>query len=503
LTILLGSDFGGVWYWNRYPGARVDSETPFYQLNIPEVYNNWSFSQRFPDHRELRKYFAHVDKTLDLRKNVSFDTRVNDCTWDRVTAQWTVKTVTGVIATAQWLILATGILHKTHLPLWPGKERYEGTMYHSSDWPEDTNFKAKRVAVIGAGATSVQIVQELAKQASHLTLLMRRPSYCLPMGQRSWTEEEQRVWRSYYPALFSACRNSAVGLPTVRRDVRVQDVSPQEREAYFEALWACGGVHFLLRNYNNVMIDKEANKIVYEFWKNKVRARLTDPKKQALMAPDEMPYFFSTRRTPLEHDYYEVLNQDNVDIVDLNKHPTETFTERGLQLDGEEQDRQYDYIIYATGFDSFTGSLTTMGLKSKDGIDIKDIWSEGVRTYLGLTIHGFPNAFMVYSPQAPTALSNAPTIIECQVDFICDTISALRRHGARSIEPTREAAEQWKEGLERMVEKTLYPYTKSWWNTSNIPGKRAEQQNYILGIQRYEMQVRETMEGWKGFDVTM
>jgi cation diffusion facilitator CzcD-associated flavoprotein CzcO len=323
------------------------------------------------------------------------------------------------------------------------------------------------------------------------------------MGQRTWTEEEQRVWRSYYPALFAAARKSAVGLPCVRRDMRIQDVSPSERERYFEELWACGGVHFLLRNFNNVMIDKEANKTLYEFWKKKVRERLTDTKKQALMAPDEMPYFFSTRRTPLEHDYYEVLNRESVDIVDIKQHPIESFTERGLKLGGDEQDREYDHIVCATGFDSFTGSLTTMGLVSKDGIDIKDVWRDGVRTYLGLTIHGFSNAFMVYSPQAPTALSNAPTLIECQVDFICDTILALRQQGAKSIEATSEAEEQWKEGLEKMVEGTLYPYTSSWWNTSNVPGKKSEQQNYILGIKNYEKQVRETMEGWKGFDVVV
>lgn len=389
----------------------MDSETPFYQLNIPEVYNTWCFSQRFPDHRELREYMAHIDKTLDLRKDTSFNAKVCGCTWDAETSQWTIRTENGQSARARWLVLATGLLHRTHLPEWPGSQQYKGVIHHSGAWPEDTSVKGKRVAVIGAGATSVQIVQELAKDASHLTMLMRRPSYCLPMGQRTWTEAEQVAWRAYYPALFAAGRKSAVGFPTTRHDVRVQDVSPEERERYFESNWGAGGFQFLLKNYNNIMLDKEANKIVYDFWKKKVRERLTDPKKQALMAPDEMPYYFSTKRSPLEHDYYDVLNQDNVDIVDINKHPIESFTEAGLRLGGEEQEREYDYVVCATGFDAFTGSLTNMGLKSKDGVDIKDVWSEGVRTYLGMMVAGFPNAFMVYSPQAPTALSNGPTII--------------------------------------------------------------------------------------------
>jgi cation diffusion facilitator CzcD-associated flavoprotein CzcO len=354
---------------------------------------------------------AHIDKTLNLRKDVSFDSKVNDCTWDKEAAKWTVKTQNGHIARAKWIILATGLLHRTHMPSWPGMEKYKGVIRHSGDWPEETSVRGKRVAVIGAGATSVQIVQELAKEASNLTVLMRRPSYCIPMGQRSLTEEEQTGWRGYYPSLFAAGRKSAVGFPVARHDVRVQDVPPEQREKYLENLWGAGGFQFLLRNYNNIAIDKEANKIVYDFWKKKVRERLLDEKKQALMAPDEMPYYFSTKRTPLEHDYYDVLNQDNVDIVDIKQNPIESFTEKGLQLGGEDHDREYDYIVCATGFDSFTGSLTNMGLKSKDGVDIKDVWAEGVSTYLGMTMHGFPNAFIVYSPQAPTALSNGPTII--------------------------------------------------------------------------------------------
>lgn len=497
-----GSDFGGVWYWNRYPGARVDSETPFYQLNIPEVYNTWSFSQRFPDHRELRKYMAHVDKTLGLRKDVSFDSKVFGCMWDQEAAKWVVRTENGMMARARWLILATGLLHKTHLPDWPGQQEYTGVIRHSGEWPEETSVKGKRVAVIGAGATSVQIVQELAKEASHLTVLMRRPSYCLPMGQRIWTEEEQVAWRAYYPALFAAGRNSAAGFPGVGCDVRVQDVSPEEREKYLESVWVCGGFQFMLRNYNNILVDKEANKIIYDFWKKKVRQRLTDPAKQEQMAPDSMPYYFSTKRTPLEHDYYDLLNQPNVEIVNLYEHGIERFTETGLQLANESKAREFDYVVCATGFDSFTGSLTNMGLISKDGIDIKEVWRNGVRTFLGMMFNGFPNAFMVYSPQAPTALSNGPTIIECQCDFVCDTIKSMQVQGDKTtIEPTKQAEDEWKAGMDAVIEHTLFPYTDSWWNTANIPGKKKENQTYILGIGAYEKQCREMMVGWKGFEV--
>ncbi|KAF2819650.1 FAD/NAD(P)-binding domain-containing protein [Ophiobolus disseminans] len=499
-----GSDFGGVWYWNRYPGARVDSETPFYQLNIPEVYNTWSFSQRFPDHVELRRYMAHIDKTLNIRPDVSFDTRVNGCTWDKESATWTVKTETGATARASFLILATGLLHKTHLPIWKGVDTYKGVIRHSGEWDENTDMTGKKVAIIGAGATAVQITQEVAKTASQLTVLMRRPSYCLPMGQRTWTKDEQDSIRAWYPALFDAGRKSYVGFPTVRHDVRAQDVSPEEREKYFEGLWNTGGFHFLLRNYNNVVLDPEANKIVYDFWRKKVCERLTDPEKAALMAPERMGYYMATKRQPLEHDYYDVLNQPNVDIVDLNIYPIDSFTETGLRLLGnEDAARDYDYVICATGFDSFTGSLCNMGLTSADGVDIKDVWKDGVRTYLGMMFHGFPNAFMVYSPQAPTALSNGPTIIECQCDLAISTITSMRASGTRTIEPTQAAEDEWKNNMNAMVQHTLYPFTNSWWNTSNIPGKVAENQNYILGIETYERECRERFGAWRGFDVGM
>lgn len=391
----------------------MDSETPFYQLNIPEVYKTWNFSRRFPDHSELREYFAHVDKVLGLRKDVSFNAKVNSCTWSEKSSRWTITTDSGMIAKAQYLIMATGLLHKPYIPTWKGQETYKGAVYHSCDWPEDLDLSGMKVAVIGAGATAVQIVQELGKQASQLVNLIRRPSQCLPMGQRRWTEEEHRGWKAFYPALFKTGRDSHTGFPIARPfgDARMQDISAVEREAHFESTWAMGAFNFNEQNLSDVMLDKEANRIVYEFWKKKVRERLTDPKKQTLMCPDEPPYFYGTKRPPLEIDYYDVLNQSHVEIVDLKAHPIRAFTEKGLSLEGETGGREFDVVVCATGFDSFTGSLCNMGLKNRDGMDIKDIWKEGVSTYMGMMMNGFPNAFMVYSPQAPTALANGPTII--------------------------------------------------------------------------------------------
>lgn len=287
-----GSDFGGVWYWNRYPGARVDTETPFYQLNIPEVYRGWHFKQRFPGGDELRDYLAYVDKTLDLRKDVTFGACVVDASWSQSKCLWTVNTHQGHVAQAKYIMLACGLLHRNYIPKIPGLNEYKGSMCHSSAWPADFNGKRKRIGLVGAGASAVQITQELGKQADKLTVFLRRPSYCLPMGQRNWSFDEQRVWKSFYPALFKSGRESAVGMPCESQPVGVFDVCEEERDAWWENLWARGGFNFLLCNYNDISRDTDANELAYQFWRRKVCQRLTDPEKQKVIAPKKKPYVY-------------------------------------------------------------------------------------------------------------------------------------------------------------------------------------------------------------------
>ncbi|ETI22686.1 hypothetical protein G647_06762 [Cladophialophora carrionii CBS 160.54] len=495
-----GGDFGGVWYWNRYPGARVDSEWPYYQLNIPEVYRDWEFSEKFPGHKEIRAYCAHVDKVLNLRKDVQFNAHVVDAQYSTAEGQWTVKTQQGHIAKSKYLVLCTGLLHRRHIPDFPGLTSYKGVVHHTGFWPEDMSVKGKKVGLIGAGATAVQVVQELAKEADQLTVFMRRPSLCLPMGQRPVGSEEQKGWKSYFQALFTAGRQSRAGFPGSIEPVGVFDVSDEERERHLEDIWARGGFNYLMCNYNNVVLDKEANKVVYDFWAKKISQRIRDPKKRELMVPKEAPYYFGTKRSPLEQDYYEMLDRPNVDIVNLNETPIKTFNETGMLLeDGQQLD--FDVVVLATGFDSFSGSLTQMGLKNRDGVDIKDVWRDGIRTYLGMTFNGFPNCFMVYTPHAPTALSNGPTIIEAQADFILAAIQKLEKEGAKSIEPNRDAEDEWDNMIDAMNQYTLFPLTNSWWNGANIPGKRIQLLTHPGGIQMYEAQCREKLEGWKGFTV--
>lgn len=350
-----GSDFGGVWYWNRYPGARVDSEYPFYQLSIPEVWRHWNFSERFPDHTELRNYMAHIDKVLHLRKDTYFNSQVVSAQYDKDQARWTIRTVGGHVATGKYIILATGLLHKSHVPDFPGLSNYQGEVYHSGSWPEGLDVKGKKVAVIGTGATSVQIVQELSKVADHLSNFMRRPSHCLPMGNRPLSSAEQNALRALYPIFFKAGRNSASGLPLATRNQSIFDDTPEEREARFEEAWARGGFGINGIGYTDIFVDKKANRLLYDFWAKKTRARMTDPVKRDLMAPLEPGYWIGTKRQPLEHDYYECIDLPTVEVIDLNAAPIRTFSEKGIVTeDGKE--REFDIVVLATGFESYTGS---------------------------------------------------------------------------------------------------------------------------------------------------
>ena len=349
-----GSDYGGVWYHNRYPGARVDSEWPFYQLNIPEVYTSWQYSERFPGHAELRRYMAHLDATLKLRKDTVFNALVDDCTWDAARARWTVRTAQGgLVVTGKYLILCTGLLHRRHYPEFPGLGRFRGEIHHSGFWPEDLSTQGRKVALIGAGATAVQITQEVAKTASQLTVLMRRPSYCLPMRQRPLAEQESLGFSRYYDTLFREGRKSFNGFPWKAADKSLA-TDPAAQQT-LEENWRRGGFQFLT-SYTDAVLNKESNRVAYEFWARKTRTRMRPGKKRELMAPlsENMPYYLGTKRMPLEQDYYEMLDRDNVDVVNMNEKKIRTFTERGLAYeDGDELD--FDILILATGFDSFSG----------------------------------------------------------------------------------------------------------------------------------------------------
>lgn len=395
-----GTALGGVWHWNSYPGARVDSEVPFYQFTIPEVYRDWQWSQRFPGHDEIKAYFRHVDNVLGLSRDVSYGAIVNGATFDEKTARWTISTSTGQTATCRWFLPATGSSHKAYEPDFPNLGAYQGRVLHSSSWPtaSEVDFRGKNVAIIGAGATGVQLVQEISKSAANLAVYIRNPNIALPMGQRDISPLEGRAAKGLYRGLFGLAREAASGIACDAQPLVASQVGHAERQRFWEELWARGGFAFQAGNYADVLADEGTSRALYDFWAAKVRQRVRDPAKREVVVPDEPPFPFGTKRSSLEQDYYECLDRDNVDIVGLKKTPIREFTEGGiLTEDGAE--RKHDIVVMATGYDNMTGSLTSMGLRGKDGIDMKERWKDGVWSYLGILAGGCPNMFMIYGPQ--------------------------------------------------------------------------------------------------------
>lgn len=437
---------------------------------------------------------------LDLSKDTYFNAQVNSATWNQSACRWTIQTQQGHVASAKYLILGTGLLHRAYTPDFPGLSDYKGKVYHSTEWKEDFSAKGKKIGLIGAGSTGVQLTESLGKMADDLTVFVRRPSYCCALGQHSLIAREQHELKRFYPAMLKAARDSHAGFPVTGNDKALNDVSPEERERHWSYSWDQGGFTFGMLGYKDLFRSKESNEATYQYWRSKVAARLTDPAKFAIMAPKEKPYYFLTKRIALEQDYYDVLNQSNVHIHDLTKSPLKSFTKKGILMsDGTEY--ALDAVVLATGFDSITGSVIRVGVKNKHGVDLKDVWADGITTHMGITVSGFPNMFVSYSPQAPTPFTNAVTIIEAQVELAVDLIKQVEQAGAKSIEATRDAEIEWKSHLNALVEGTLFPYTDSWWNGGDVPGKKKEMIAYVAGIKHYEARCRSLVDGLQGFEI--
>ncbi|OJZ81076.1 hypothetical protein ASPFODRAFT_146628 [Aspergillus luchuensis CBS 106.47] len=496
-------DLGGTWQWNRYPGARVDSEVPEYQFSIPETWVNWTWSTNYPAYDEIRRYFEHVETVLNIKKDCSFNTVVVSAEFNPKTGRWNIITADGRHASAKYFIVATGFSAKRHVPEWPGMDSFRGDIHHSASWPEDgVDFQGKRCAVIGTGASGVQLTQALGPVASSLKVFQRTPNLAIPMRKRPLTVEEQERLKPLYPELFRLRETSFGGFTYDFIERGVFDENEKEREAFLEGIWEKGGFRYWVGSYGDYLFDAKASRVIYDFWARKVRARIEDPVKRDLLAPLEPPHPWGVKRPSLELDYYDQFNRPNVDIVDVRNNPIDSFTEKGIRMaDGTEY--EFDVICVATGFDVSTGGLTNLGLRSTNGTYLKDEWAATVHTYLGLTIHGYPNLFFTYGPQATTALSNGPTTIELQGRWIIDAIRTMERKGIKSVEPTLSAMHSWKHRIEELSNLTLLPTTRSTYMGGTFPGKPFEQLNYTGGIPMYKGEIRRALPGFEGFKVVM
>lgn len=496
-----GSDFGGVWHFNSYPGARVDSETPLYQLDIPEVWNSFNFQSKYPGHEEIKEYFKHMTEVLDLRKDTIFNARVTEAKYDTESGRWFLVTEAGHKAIARYVIFATGTTNKAYIPTFPGVDQFKGTKIHPANWPKGFDVKGKKVGIIGQGASGLQILQDLAKEDCDLTVFIRNPSVSVPMRQRGFSEAEQEEKKNMYQALFEKGKyNSVTGYHYNIEKRRFHDVSAKERQQHYEDLWNRGGFVIFNSNFQDFAYDKVANAELYQFWVKKVRARITNPEKREMMAPLQQSHWIGTKRPSLEMDYYEMIDRPNVALVDVKKTSIQSFTEKGIILDNNKF-IELDVVIFATGYDSVTGSLYDMNIHDKNGVLLQDKWKQGIRTYLGTMVPEMPNAFILYGPQSPSALANGPPFLELQVDWVAKLLQKAKAEGKSTIEPTSEAAVLWASMCNTVYQNLLHRETASWWNGSNIPGKNREPLIWLGGLLVWREWCDKGLEDWSQFSV--
>lgn len=494
-----GADIGGIWYWNKYPGARVDSHIPLYEYSSEELWRDWNWTERFPGWEELGRYFHYVDKKWDLSRDIRFNTRVTGAEFDQAHNEWVIQADDGTVVRARFLILCTGFAAKAYVPNFEGLDQFTGFKCHTGHWPQQgIDMTGKRVGVIGTGASGVQVVQEASKVAKQLTIFQRTPILSLPMKQRKLDAETQRKMKQDYPEIFRKRAETFGGFEFDNNGKLTFDVSPEERQAEYERIWAIGGFYYWFAGYSDMLMDEAANLPAYEFWRDKVRARINDPVLKEKLAPTKPPHPFGVKRPSLEQWYYEVFNQANVRLIDVNESPIQKITSKGVVT--REGEHEFDILVLATGFDAVTGGLVQIDLRGTQGKTLKQNWTDGVRTHLGMASAGFPNMFFMYGPQSPAGFCNGPTCAELQGEWIIGCLEYLRQHGLTRIEANAPAEEAWRKHANEMAHMTLFPKANSWYMGANIPGKPRELLNYAGGLPLYLQKTGEcAANGYEGF----
>lgn len=492
---------GGVWRSNCYPGARVDTHIPVYEYSMEELWQDWDWSERFPGRDELCAYFDYVDKKLDLSRDIRFNTRVTAAKFDQGSDQWIVQ-ADGIDAPgvrARFVVLCTGFAAKRYIPDIKGLEEFQGICHHTACWPQEgVDLAGKRVGVLGTGASGVQVIQEAAPLASHLTVFQRTPNLALPMQQRTLDIASQREAKKEYPAIFQKRRETWGGIDFATNGKFALEVSAEERRAVYEESWQKGGFNFWAGTFEDILMDEKANLTAYEFWRDKTRARINSPVLAEKLAPTNPPHPFGTKRPSLEQNYYELFNQDNIDLVDLHETPIIEVTAQGVRIDSGEI--ELDILVLATGFDAITGGLTQIDLQGTQGETLKERWAKGTRTHLGMATAGFPNLLFLYGPQSPVAFCIGPTCAEMQGDWIIQCIEHMREKGFKRIEATPQAEELWSNHITELTNMTLLPKADSWYIGANVPGKPREPLVYPGGTPMYLGKCNESAaQGYAGF----
>ena len=493
-----GTGVGGTWYWNRYPGCRFDSESYSYGYSFSEeLLQEWDWSEHFAAQPETLRYLNHVADKFDLRRDIQFNARIASATYDETENCWEIRTENGSRARAKFLITAIGVLSAPQMPNIKGLEDYKGEWYHTGLWPHTpVNFTGKRVGVIGTGATAVQLITAIAKEVGHMTVFQRTANYCAPLRNTPIDPETQKKIKASYPEIFKRCSETPAGFLHDFDPRLAMEVSPEERQAFYEKIWAEPGFSKWLGVFRDVLSDLKANETFAEFVRNKIRERVKDPKVAEKLAPKDHP--FGTKRVPLESGYYEVYNQDNVVLVDLHETPIERITPKGVKTSAAEY--EFDMIIFATGFDAVTGAFNRIDIRGKGGQALKDKWADGPHTYLGLQSAGFPNLFTLVGPHNGATFCNIPRCIEQNVEWVTECIRYMHEHNYKRIEATLEAEDAWTEHVAEAAARTLLPMADSWFMGANTPGKPRNFLLYAGGSPNYRKKCEEVAtKDYEGF----
>ena len=495
-----GGGVGGTWYWNRYPGARFDSESYSYGYSFSEeLLQEWEWSEHFAPQPDTLRYLDFVADKFDLRRDIQFHSRITRAIFDEGECCWEVETGDGLRTRARFLITAVGPLSA---PTWPrieGLDRFSGESYHTGRWPhEPVDFSGKRVGVIGTGATGVQVIQEVAKTAAHLTVFQRTPNWCAPLHNAPIRPEQQAAIKAGYPGIFARCAETHGAFLHGPDPRSALQVSAEEREQLWEKLYAEPGFGIWLGNFSDILVSEEANALVTDFMRRKIRERVKDPVIAAKLTPKN--HGFGTRRVPLESGYYEVYNQDNVRLVDVLEAPIQRIKPNGVETADSEY--ELDLLIHATGFDAITGSFDRIDIRGRGGRALKERWAEGPRTYLGLQTHGFPNLLTLVGPHNAATFCNIPRCIEQNVEWVTELLRYMREHGYERIEPSERAEDEWTRHVYDVASLTLLSRTDSWFTgvNQNLPDKPHTFLAYAGGAPGYRARCDEVAaSGYEGF----
>ena len=491
---------GGTWYWNRYPGARCDSESFYYSYSFSsELEQEWEWTERYPAQPEILRYLEHVADRFDLRPDIQLGTRVTAARFDSARNRWLVETDTGARFDTSFLITAVGCLSTANMPRIAGAESFAGETYHTGLWPHGgVDFTGKRVGQIGTGSPGIQAIPVIAAAAEHLTVFQRTPNYSVPARNAPLTAEEKRAVKADYAAIRAKSRSTPGAHPWDNAPDSALDVDEATRFARYEAAWQKGGLRFRSA-FSDVLTSPGANQTAADFIRAKIAQTVHDPATAEKLTPRDHP--FAAKRPPIDSDYFETYNRDNVTLVDLRATPIESIVPTGIRT----TDRTYelDILIYATGFDAMTGPLLALEIEGELGT-LRDAWEAGPVSYLGLQVPGFPNLFTITGPGSPSVLTNMPTAIEQHADWIGACIAHMRHTGATRIEARPAETEAWRAEVTRAAETTLLPMaSSSWYLGANIPGKPRVFMPYAGGLPHYAAICRDVAEsGYRGFVLT-